>query len=190
MADEKRKKPIYKRWWFWLIVVIIVIAIASGGGDDTEDNKSDTATEQKDTNTKKTKDTQKTYGIGEPVKVGDVVFTVNDKSSAKNVGGQYGANASGTFLILDVTVRNEGKEALTVDSSFFKLYQGDTEYEASTDGTIYANESGKGFFLESVNPNLELKGKVVFDVADPNAAYTLQVQTGFFGTETEKINLQ
>ncbi|OAS82762.1 MULTISPECIES: DUF4352 domain-containing protein [Metabacillus] len=197
MAKERIKKPFYKRWWFWAIAVILVIAIATGGGEDDTDLANDAGDaappeteEGTDVTEGEKKEETKTYKIGDAVKVGDVVFTVHGKSTANNVGGEYGQNASGTYLILDVTVKNEGKEAIMTDSSFFKLLQGDTEYNADDSATLYANEAGKGFFLEEINPNLENRGKVVFDVADPKAAYKLQVQSGFWGTETQTIDLQ
>ena len=47
------------------------------------------------------------------------------------------------------------------------------------------------FFLEQINPNLEKRGKVVFEVgADVNVANAvLQAQTGLFGTESTQISL-
>ncbi|MBO1515294.1 DUF4352 domain-containing protein [Metabacillus bambusae] len=197
MAKERIKKPFYRRWWFWAIAVILVIAIATGGGEDDTDLANDAGDaappeteEGTDAAEGEKQEETKTYKIGDAVKVGDVVFTVHGKSTANNVGGEFGQNASGTYLILDVTVKNEGKEAIMTDSSFFKLLQGDTEYNADDSATLYANEAGKGFFLEEINPNLENRGKVVFDVADAKAAYQLQVQSGFWGTETQTIDLQ
>ncbi|MFS0861975.1 hypothetical protein [Fredinandcohnia sp. 179-A 10B2 NHS] len=32
--EEKRKKPIWKRWWVWVLALIIIGALATGGDDD------------------------------------------------------------------------------------------------------------------------------------------------------------
>lgn len=195
MATEKIKKPFYKKWWVWLLAIIIVIAIANSGEEEsaTEANKADTET-AKSTDKAEAKETKKeetVVGIGEALKVGDVEFTVNGTSTAKNVGGQYGANAQGTYLLIDVTVKNVGTEAITVDSSFFKLMVGEKTYESDSTAGIYANENA-GFFLDQVNPDLSITGKAVFDVTDEiiaNPDLMLQVQTGFWGTEQGQIKI-
>ncbi|WP_044736919.1 DUF4352 domain-containing protein [Geobacillus kaustophilus] len=200
--SEKKKKPFYKRWWVWLLAVIIVGAIASGGGEDsaepasTEPKKEETKTDAgKKETTKKEEPKQeekKLVGIGQPLKVGDVVFTVHGTSTANNVGGEFGQKAQGTYLIVDVAVKNEGKKAITTDSSFFKLKVGDTEYEADATADPFVNQNGSGFFLQQVNPGIENKGKIVFDVPADVANskdLILNVQTGFFGTEQGQIKL-
>ena len=61
--------------------------------------------------------------------------------------------------------------------------------------SMSANQSGdidNSFFLEEVNPESKLEGKVVFDVSEATATskdLKLKVQTGIFGTETEEIKL-
>lgn len=197
MAKEKKikvKKPFYKRVWFWLIAGIIVISIASGGGDDTGTQTASTEPTTEETKDKPKEEAKETTGkMNEPLKVGNVSFTVTGTTTAKNVGGEFGVSAQGTYLILDVIVKNESKEALTVDSSFFAISSEGATYDADVSADIYANEAGKSFFLQEINPNLEAKGKLVFDVTDGVIADTekaLNVQTGFFGTETGIIKLK
>lgn len=129
--------------------------------------------------------------IGDKLQVGDVVFTVNERSRATNVGGEYGVNSKGEFLILDVSVENLGNEAITVDSSYFKLLSNGKTFEADSSAGIYANEDAD-FFYESINPDLTMTGKVVFDISTAmhEEELVVQVQTGMFGTETGEIALR
>jgi hypothetical protein len=200
--SEKKKKPIFKRWWFWVLAIIIVFAAAGGGEEDTAEpanakpaaekpaeTEKPKEAEAKKEETKKEEPKEVTVGKGQPLKVGDVTFTVTGTSTATNVGGEYGVKAQGQFLILDVIVKNEGKEAITTDSSFFKLKSGDITYDADGTAAVYANEDNN-FFLQKVNPGLENKGKVVFDIPADATNLQVQVQTGFWGTETGVINLQ
>ncbi|USK68397.1 DUF4352 domain-containing protein [Peribacillus asahii] len=123
-------------------------------------------------------------------------YTITDKSTTDQVGPSVlPTKASGKFLVLDVTLKNNGNEAVTVDSSFFKLKRGEKTYETDNEGSISANQKEDGtidnsFFLQELNPDSEISGKVVFDVAPEVAEASnlqIQVQTGLFGTETESI---
>ena len=186
-AKALLKKPFYKKWWVWVIVLIIVAAIAGGGDETPVENASDkveVSSEPKEAATETVK--EKVAAIGDVVAVGDVEFTVNSISTAKNVGGEYGADAQGTYLLVNTTVKNIRNEAIKTDSSFFKLLVWEKTYEADSTAGIYANPN-TGFFLEQVNPDLAATGVVVFDVSDEvisNPNLLLQVQSGFFGTET------
>ncbi len=135
---------------------------------------------------------ENTYVIGDVVEVGDVEYTVNSISTEKVIGSEYlNAEAKGTFLVVNLTVKNNGNEELLVDSSFFNLINGDKEFTSDSSASIYANED-TNFFLDFVNPDLSVTGNVVFDVSDETIAseeLQLEVQTGFFGTETAVIYL-
>ena len=191
MAKEKsNKKPFYKKWWVWVIAIIIIGALATGG----EDTPTESAGGEKATPTESKKESKKaeaSVGIGQVLKVGNVEFTVNGTSTSKNVGGEYGANSKGTYLLVDVTVTNKGNESITTDTSFFQLLVDGKKFDADGSASIYANEQSD-FFLEQVNPDVTNQGVVVFDVSDEviaNPDLMLQVQTGFFGTETGTIKL-
>lgn len=175
-----------------IIVLIIVIAVV-GGNNYSEK----TSSSESDKQNSKQED-QKTYGIGDTVNVGDMVYTVNSKTTADQVGPSIApTSAKGKFLVIDLKVKNNSDKAVTVDSSFFKLKHGDKTFDADSTGSLSANQGNDGsitnsFFLEQLNPDLEMGGKVVFDLSPETVESTdlqLQVQTGVFGTETEVINL-
>ena len=199
----KAKKPIFKKLWFWLIVVI-VIAGAVGGGNKDKTKKADTEktakVETKESKAEKSspkKSEKQVFRIGQDVTVGKVVYRVDSKEVADTVGNEYlNSTAKGKFLVLNVTVTNNGDKAITVTDDFFKLYKGKTEFKADTTATMYANQAANGdsaaFFLQELNPESTLSGKVIFDVSEDtinDPSTQLQVQTGIWGTQTEKINL-
>ncbi|MCM3757362.1 DUF4352 domain-containing protein [Sporosarcina aquimarina] len=172
------------------------IAVSTGREDeattaDTTPLKEQPAKAETPKKAKPEKKEAKVTGVGEVVKVGKVEFTVNSTSTAKNVGGEYGQNAQGTYLLVNVTVKNTGNESITADTSFFQIKAGDKTYDADSTASIYANEA-TDFFRQQVNPDLSATGVVVFDVSDEliaNPELMLQVQTGFFGTETGLIKI-
>lgn len=118
------------------------------------------------------KETNKTHKIGETVKNGDLEVTVNSVETMKSVGPSLApTNAKGIFVVADVTIKNKGKEALTIDSSMFKLKSGDKTFEAENTGSMSANQSDNGsiensFFLQRINPDSTAQGKIVFDVSE------------------------
>lgn len=208
-----KKTPFYKKWWFILLVVLIAYgAVTKGKGSITSNNSTSnstatqtTSSTEQATNDKNGKtavseesksDEKKSVAqaipkIGEVTKVGDVEYIVNSKSISQNVGGEYGKTANGSYLILNVTVKNSGKKSITVTNDFFKLLKGDTEYETDSVAGMYANEEGK-FFLSELNPENSITGNVVFDLNAETAnasGLVLQVQTGVWGTQKGKINL-
>ena len=206
VKGAKVKKPFYKKWWFIALVVVLVIGAFSGGDDEGASDVADdagTADVVEDVDASEPKDenepgeveeepVEKTYSVGDLVNVGTVSYLVNGIDTATNIGGEYGQNSKGTYLLVNVTVTNNGDEALTVDNSLFKLLNDGKEYDSDSAAGIYANDDSS-FFLESVNPELSLTGNVVFDVSDTvidSSTKQLKVATGFWGTETEVINLQ
>lgn len=99
--------------------------------------------------------------------------------------------AQGIYLLLNVTIKNNGDDALSVSNDYFTLYKGKTKYTSGSTASLYASDNS-GFFLEEVNPGNALTSNVAFDipqdvVSDP--ALQLQVQTGFWGTQTAMVNI-
>jgi len=133
-------------------------------------------------------------GIGEPLEVDGVEFTVNEMYQADSVGSEFLASeANDTYIVMDVSVINNQNEAITVDSDFFKIIDGERVFEPDSSASMNANDDGIGLFFEEINPGSSRTAYIVFDVTqdivDSNEKQ-LQVQSGFWGTETGIINLQ
>lgn len=168
-----------------IVVIGIIIAVASGGDDSSSGGKSDG------------KDKAKTYEVGEVVKLDGLEFTVNSYSTATQVGSSgLTENAKGEYVVLDATVKNNNSESLTMDSSYFKLIDGDKTSEADSMASMTANQESSpdnvGFLGESINPDNQQTAKVVFDVSSNVANSSdkvVKVQSGMFGTKTANIKL-
>ncbi|MFE3577545.1 DUF4352 domain-containing protein [Lysinibacillus sp. NPDC059133] len=180
------------------LIILGVIIAALGGGDNSTKDKED-GKQPASTDVGKKDNKEKVVGIGTALEVGDAIFTLNGVELADQVGPSVlPKKASGKYVVLDVTYKNNGNKAVTIDASFFKLKRGEKTYESDSVASMSANQGDDGniqnsFFLQEVNPDMEIKGKVVFDLAPEVAEATdlqLQVQTGIFGTETGLINLK
>lgn len=177
------------------ILLVIIGSLLGEDNQDTKDKEKEPATTT--TNTDSNNDVQqnkeeKNVNIGEELKVGKVTFKVNsiaevNEISAANGYMKYTPDADGAvFLNVNVTVKNDGSEMIQTDSSFFKLKASNgASYAPST--IIVADD--KYFVYEGINPGLALTGNVVFEVPAGLTDLDLQVQTGYWGTETGLINL-
>lgn len=201
MAEKvKVKKPFYKKWWVWLIAVIVVIGIAGGGDEDTTEQTStepvDTETSSDDTAKVENKEEEKkAFSMGEEVAVESLVYTVNGVEEQTEIKREYmdSITTSGKFLIVDLTIKNNDKEARFIDSEMFRLVDADgTEFSSNTEADMYINNGDLGFFMQEINPKMDMTGKVAFEVPADATDLKLQVSSGFgwSGGEYEVINLK
>lgn len=172
-----------------IIILIIIISACNAitGGGDSDSNKT----------ASKKEETKATHKMNEVVKLDKLEFNVTNKAAADQVGNVLTNKAKGTFIILDVTVKNNGDKAVDIADSFFKLVGDGKTYEADSAASTTANQAVSpddlGFFGDKINPDSTKNGKVVFDVSKEVANkqnLVLQVQSGVFGTKTEKIKLK
>ena len=168
-----------------LIVIIIVIAVAAGGSDESSESSEAKAEEKAKT---------KAYKMNEPVKAGDLEFTVKSAEEVKDLKKQYmdTKTTEGKFMVVEVAVKNNDKEARLIDGEMFRLIGKDgTEYSSFTEGDMYVNNNDLGFFLQEVNPKMSKTGKVVFEVPNEEG-FKLQVSSGFgwSGGKYESIRLK
>lgn len=192
----KKAKPFYKKVWFWVLIVLLFFGIggALSGGENKDSATATSTSTNKETTTKE----EKTYKIGDDVAVGKMEYKVNSVEVVKQVGPSVlPTNAKDTFLVVDLSVKNAGDKAVTIDSSFFKLKADGKTFEADSAASMSANQDENGnitnsFFMESLNPDMQQTGKIVFDIPEAQANAqnnVLQAQTGYFGTETVSIAL-
>lgn len=174
-------------------VLILIIGIFASVSDDKKSGKNTSKHDSETSLSEKSKaDEKKIASIGDDLQINNVVFTVNEISATKEIkdaGGyiSYKPESEGAeFLVVNVTVKNAGKEAITTDSSFFKLNKGDVVYSPST---IFTTDS-KFFLYDGINPGLKKTGNILFEIPEASQDLTLTVQTGFWGTETGIINLK
>lgn len=196
-----QKKLFYKKWWFILIAVIVLISVFSGLGEDdetvsssTDTNEPEAAEEKKDTK----KEKKPEFTIGDVVTVEDLNYTVNSIEVTQSVGPSiYPTDAKDTFLVVDLTVKNNGNEAIMIDTSNFKLIDGEKSFDPDSMGSISANQDAEGnstgFFLENLNPDVSLQGTVVFDVTEDqanSATVQLGISKNIFSDKYTKIKLR
>jgi len=200
MGKDKAKKPFYKKVWFWALVVI-VIAIGgiggSGSDDSSKDSKSSSSSSEvsqvESAKSSESSSSEKaTYGIGQDVAVGKLTYKVNSVTTDTNVGGQFGVNAKGVFMIVNISITNNDTKAASISDGSLKIKSNGAEYKADSSAGIYANDAGNSAAFSDLNPGTTQTTNIVFDVPqtvvdDPNAKFEA---ASLFGLKSELINLK
>jgi len=129
---------------------------------------------------------QKTYKMSETVNVGYTSYRVwnawwDNKSSDNQFINQ---KPSANYLFIDLTIRNDDREARNIPP--IKLIDIDgREYETAV---LIGVENAMGV-LDSLNPTVEKRGIIVFDVPR-NREYKLLVSGGYWTSEASVIDIE
>lgn len=131
----------------------------------------------------------KQYGFGDSVKVGGVVFQLNNATNTDQVGTEYiGAKTEYNFVILNISVKNVGKKEISLLGSMMTLQNGDKTYEPNSAG-IYLDD---GFYvIETIGPDISKTVNVLYEIpAEYTPDYYLLVKESSYSFLTEKIYLK
>lgn len=162
-----------------LVLLIIVISVAtSGGGSSSSSPDSSGSSAGSD----------KTAGIGTPVRDGKFEFTVTKiRCGVPSVGPDaVGETAQGQFCLATLKVSNIGDKPQTLDAS--SLYGYDAQgRKLNADGAagIYANPGGGGAFLNEINPGNSANAVVVFDIPKDGKLTKLELHDSPFSGGVE-----
>lgn len=148
------------------VVVVVLIIVGALGGDPKKPTKTDTSKNTNATNTAKPKTAS--ANIGEPANDGKFQFTVNslkcNEASVSDSTGYLTKTAQGQYCELNVTVKNIGNQAQTLDSTSQYLFNASNQrYSSDSVATITVNPSSSTF-LNDINPGNSVTGVIVFDL--------------------------
>jgi hypothetical protein len=113
--------------------------------------------------------------IGDPAKAGDLTWTVKSATQETELR-ELGETRTGNFVVVDLTVRNNGDEAITVDNASVAILdeQGRT-HETDTDAYVPPRVD---LFLQQINPGVTQPGRVIFNIAPDASGLILRVGDG------------
>jgi hypothetical protein len=169
--------PKFLLWVVAIIVVIIALVNMSGG------KKAETTTAVDQSGKVETKSTTTPTGLSKEGVSSDVKIVVDSFETKNQVGDNEftKAKAQGIFKVLKVTVTNNQKDAITLDSNSFKLIDDQKREFTSSSDTMMAFGADNSFFLKSVNPGLSVSGFIAFDVPKDAKGFVLQARGGMTG---------
>jgi len=166
-------------------IILIVVIANLGGGDKTDTSNGGGS---KPANAPAAVELAK-EGISSDVKI--VVDSFESKDQVGN--NQFSTKkAQGVFKVTKVTLTNNQKDAITIDSNSFKLIDDQKREFSYSSEAQFALESSLGdksesFFLKKLNPGLSATGHIVFDVPADAKGFILEARGGLTG---KKIQLK
>ncbi|MGH0437593.1 DUF4352 domain-containing protein [Bacillus basilensis] len=172
------------------LIVLGAIAAALGGGDDKKETTSSEPKQETQAPAAK-EDAKKEEPKKELSKEGEsskVKIAVGSVESTDSVGGEYlKEKAQGVFKVVEITITNNQKDAITVDANSFKLVDNkDREFTYSTQAQTafdVGNGGSSDFFLKQLNPGLSQTGKIIYDVPADAQGLVLKARGGMMGKE-------
>lgn len=196
-----------------LFVLIIVAAALGGGGDETAGGggggQQDQEPVQAEQNQAQNQDqgqaqrqnqaqdqAQREQGparIGQTVVVGDAAYTVTRawrETELRDPSG-FEEPMQGNFVLVDFTVENRGEEPMSVSDIGLYVYDSQgREFETEAEVPFGAIPENRDLYLiDRINPGLSQDVRVVFTVPPDAKGFEMEVSSGFFATETRRIDL-
>lgn len=124
----------------------------------------------------------------------DVTIVVNGMETKDVIGDNLfsTAEAQGVFKVIEITLTNGQKDAITIDSNSYTLIDDQKrEFSYSSDAQMALMSSVEGkkepFFLTKLNPGLSITGYIAFDVPADAKGFILEARGGMTG---KKIQLK
>ena len=132
---------------------------------------------------------KKAAPIGETVTASDVAWTIQRVDQDTELKA-FGSKKRGNFVIVDLAFKNNGSEAVTLDSSSLVILDDKgREHETDTDAPMYVPEN-RDLFLNQVNPGVTKQGRAIFAVAPDATGLILRAgDTNPFGGEDAYVDL-
>jgi hypothetical protein len=169
-----------------LIAIGILVALGVIGAIFGDKNAPNTAN-----NTTSEQQQQKKYGIGDKVSTKKLEFTVLSTDKKKSVSTDdsgvlsYTADGNGIYFIVEFKVKNISGDSISLDSSGFKLVNGDVKYSPSM---LFTDEAAN---IYSINAGMEVTKKLYFEIPeDTNVDKLRLVGSSNIFSDTDGIEIE
>ena len=185
-----------RRTWLWLLIgaggclfLLLVVLVGFGGCMAAIIGTSGGGGGEQSPEDKYAAAKKKAAPIGETVTAGNVAWTVQSVQQVTELKS-LGQRKQGNFIVVDLVFKNNGDEAVTLDSASLAILddKGRTS-ETDPDASMYV-PSNQDLFLNQVNPGVSKQGRAIFNVAPDAKGLILRAgDTNPFGGEDAYVDL-
>jgi hypothetical protein len=189
-----------KKWPFivgGIVILFVIIALATSGGDDKNNPDSATTstaapaeggTEGSQAAPPPAEEEEKVPGLNTPARDGKFEFVVTGFEGGLTTIGDnpyLTEEASGQFVVVDLTVKNIGDKGQPFTPTTQKLLDSqDREFEVNTTAMIALDSSDIPVF-DNINPGNTVDIKLVFDMPVDAAPASLELHDSIFSGGVE-----
>lgn len=161
---RKKQGGILKFIIIALIAISVIGAVLGNNEPDRESNSNSVNNQQEANGNKDGKEKDTKIALGAEGQSEDLILKVNQVGEANQISENKFISYkpdSGKYAIINVTIKNTGKEAISLTNGYFKLISTeDAEYTP----TILVGLDNKYISFESINPGLDITGNLVYEV--------------------------
>ncbi len=158
--------------------------------DDVQISDSGQSTSNSQNSTTSNSGNSKTCYLNETITNKDSVsFKVNSVLDTQEIGdGYFVETTDANYVVINMTISNNGDEAYSINPYNFVLKKGDKEYEYSSDSWDLEDSIS---LADDINPGISKTVQIAFETPEENAVakYTLSCGTYEFLTSSVFINL-
>ncbi len=192
-----KKNPIWKRWLAvaGIAFVMFMVGAVNAPTDNTQPASSSPTQDQNAAITEKdakvtSNPAPKSEELSNTGISSNVTITVQGFEATDSIGdNQFSiAKAQGVFKVVTLSLTNNQKDAIVVDSESFKLMDGQArEFSDSSDAQMALacsmGDHPEAFTFTELNPGMTITGAVIFDVPQDAKGFYLKAHGGMTGSE-------
>ncbi len=165
-----------------IAIVVIIILVAIFGGEQQPEKVGESPKEEIGTETKEPQ--IKIFSVGEQVKLGEYILTVNNVESCVSDNEFMQPETGKKFIVADITQENIGSVPRDYNLWDFTL-QDDKTYSYQT---AFANCKEPSFSSGTLQPAMKTRGYITFEIPQENQPSKLIFAPNWW--ETEQIIIE
>jgi len=146
---------------FFIMLACLIVAFSTinAGHTNNPNNTSNNSSKLPKENSNKIP----TYSIKEPFVLGNLKYTLNSVETKDKLTKVWGVKkAEGTFLIINMTMKNIGNEPEYVNDEIYVIDSQGRKFENDYESGVYLDEELSS--IEKINPSMSKTGQLVFDI--------------------------
>ncbi len=183
MVTEIKNKNWFRRHWILTIIIIFIIMGGIGAIFSEEEIISTTNNQEQ----------AKIYSIGEKIIIDKIDYSVDSVFTSSALGSLYNVEeAKGVFVIISLTVKNNGNGDMSLSTTDFSLIDSQgRNYNPDISASIYLSMMNfNPFTFERLGAGLQTSGELVFDVPINDTGLVLEITGEGFFADSVQVDLE
>lgn len=179
----------------WILILVLAISLMGCSGEiSTMEKHVDTSASTNNAE-QLTESKEKVIGLGEPITIKDIKFTVDSVTGYKKIGASVmSKETKGEFYKVCLTLENLGKtstylyDAGMIEPQFVLTDNQDRQFDANYEYELYIDD--RIDMMEQLQPGLPLEGCKIFELPANTKGLKLLISKGWLTNEAIAVNIK